>query len=74
MDDDELRELQDPSNWDYENAQRVAPVDDAGAVIAVRFTAAEFERVAQQAAQARMTLASFVRAMVLERVPERAMR
>lgn len=74
MDEDELRELQDPSNWDYENAQIGVPVDDVGAVVAVRFSADEFERVARRAAETGVSLTSFVRDSVLDRVAQQRVR
>ena len=74
MDDDELRELQNPENWDRENAQVHSPEKDVGAVIAVRFTAEEFKRMARRAAEADLPLTSFVRNLVLERIAEGAAR
>jgi hypothetical protein len=72
MDEDELRDLQDPSAWDYENAEVVAPMPEAGAVVAVRFAADEFARVVKQAAEANLTLAAFVRGAVIEKVARRS--
>ena len=66
--------MEDPSTWDYEHAQVLPPAADAGAVVAVRFAAEEFDRVVKHAAEAKLTLAAFVREAVLERVAERAVR
>jgi hypothetical protein len=74
MDEDELRELQDPANWDWENAEIRSPEADVGAVVAVRFTAEEFSQIARQATEAEVSLASFVRESVLARVTQRAAR
>lgn len=49
----------------------MAPVAEAGAVIAVRFAAEEFERIVEQAAEADLTLTAFVREVVLARVAQR---
>lgn len=68
MDEEELRALQDPTAWDYEHAEVLPPVRDAGAVVAVRFTADEFDRVAKGARAADTTLFAFVRDAVLDRV------
>lgn len=70
MDEDELQELQDPANWDYESAELCPPAADAGAIIAVRFTADEFGRVVRHAAEAGVSLASFVHGVVLEEVSQ----
>ena len=72
MDEDELRELQDPTAWDYEHAQVLPPAADAGAVVAVRFAADEFERVSRCASEANMSLTAFIRDAVREKVAHQA--
>ena len=74
MDEDELRELQDPSSWDFERAEVVPPAENAGAVIAVRFAADDFARIAQRATEAKMGLTAFIRDAVLEKVAQPTIR
>ena len=50
--DDEERELMDPDNWDWENAEEGIPNPNAGAVLRVRFSRDEFlalDRIAREA-------------------------
>ena len=50
--DDEERELMDPDNWDWENAEEGIPNPNAGAVLRVRFSREEFialDRIAREA-------------------------
>ncbi len=68
MDEDELRTLQDPTAWDFDDAQVRPPVAGAGAVVAIRFAADEFEHVAKQAAEANLSLTAFIRDAVLTKV------
>jgi hypothetical protein len=72
--DDELRELQDPAEWDFEQADVVSAEDAAGGVVMVRFSAEDFSRVAKQAGEAKLTLAAFVREAVLDKVLQRTAR
>ena len=74
MDEDEPWELQDPSSWDWERAEVVSPAVDTGAVVAVRFAAADFARVAQRAREANLSLTTFVREAVLEKLAHQAVR
>lgn len=74
MDEDEPRAVQDPAGWDWENAELRSPEADVGAVIAVRFSADVFSEVARQAAAADLSLAAFVRTLVLARVTRRDLR
>ncbi len=74
MDEDELRELQDPSSWDWEHAEVVPPAENPGAVVAVRFAADDFARIAQRAREANVSLTTFVRDAVLEKVAHQTAR
>lgn len=51
-----------------------SPVAEVGAVISVRFSAEEFERVAERATEGHSTLAAFVRQAVPEKVRRRTER
>lgn len=74
MGEDEVRELQDPSGWDFEQAAVVSPVEQPGAVVAVRFAADDFARVARLAAESNTSVTAFVRDAVLEKVAHRPVR
>jgi len=68
MDDAELRELQDPTMWEDEEDAIRPPVEAPRASVAVRFSSAEFQRVASHARQQGMTVSEFIRFAALDRV------
>lgn len=72
MDDDELRELQDPQTWIDDDSEGRSPVDTPRAVVAVSFTATEFEQVARAARRRSMKTVEFVRQAALDRLDESA--
>jgi hypothetical protein len=61
----ELRELQDPQSWDWEQVEYTGPSKEAGVVAPVRFTRAEFERVSDAAERAGTSLQQFLHDLVL---------
>jgi hypothetical protein len=62
---DELAELQDPESWDCEQTEQVGPSGRPGAVVPVRFSVAEFERVSDAAERAGTSLQQFLHDLVL---------
>lgn len=66
----ELRELQDPENWDFGDDVILPPSASPGAVVAVRFRREEFARVATFARRRGMTTAAFIRWAALDHVTE----
>jgi len=67
MDDDELRELEDPASWDQNGVEARPAVRNARGVVAVEFAGEDLERLARSAAEAGMSLAAFVRHAALEK-------
>jgi hypothetical protein len=63
--DEELAELEDPDTWDWESAEVHPPVENPGARVSVRFTAAELGVVERAAEQAGMKLTAYIRAAAL---------
>ncbi len=68
MDDTELRELQDPANWDYANVQRHPVVEKPRAVVSVALARADFERVSEYAARLGVPISRAIRDAVLEKI------
>jgi hypothetical protein len=64
VDEDEPRHDEE---WDFEGAQVVVPTAAPGAVVAVRFTADEFDLVAHRSETEGTTVIEYVRRAVLER-------
>ena len=67
-DDEELEGLRDPSNWDWESAERHSPTKSPGAVISVRFKGDDASRILACAQQHGQQVTDFIRDTVLERV------
>lgn len=68
MDEQELRELQNPRTWD-DGADGVRPpVKAPRAVVSVAFSADDFRRVTEQARRHGMKTSEFIREAALERV------
>jgi hypothetical protein len=61
----ELRELQDSETWDWDQVEAIGPAERPGAVVPVRFSVAEFERVSDAAERAGGSLQEFIRQIVL---------
>ncbi len=71
MDDAELRERQDPDNWDFDRAGERAPVQRPRAVVSVAFQRADYERVAETARRFNMRTSEYIREAALGRVRPR---
>lgn len=67
MNEPELDELENPDNWDWENAEEVVPTQEPGAVVARRFSGAEFDRLDKAAERSAMRLTDFIREAALEK-------
>jgi hypothetical protein len=68
MSNEELQELQDPANWDYEHAEKHPGVDAAGAVVNVAFAHDDFARLAAYAQRHGMTVTALIRAAALDKI------
>lgn len=64
---EELKELQDPDNWDWDSAQEMPPVKNPRASVRVAFDLRDFELVADGAEQAGLKLTEFIRTAALEK-------
>ncbi len=69
---DEAEELQDRDAWDWEAGELHPPVPDAKAVVAVEFTAEEFNRLGIASQQAGVRLTTFVHDLVIAHLAAQA--
>ena len=60
--------LQNPNNWDFENAEKRPGVKKPRAVVSVAFSREDFERVAEHAEHLGMKISEFIRNAALEQV------
>jgi hypothetical protein len=67
MGDAELQELEDPTTWDYEGAERRPGVDAPRATIAVTFGSDDLELVERCAERLGMRMSEFIRQAAVER-------
>ena len=67
----ELRELENPENWDWEKAERQPPVQARRTIVSVAFARAEFAQVAKYAQSIGMKTSEFIRRAALERASAR---
>ena len=65
--DEELRQLEDPDQWDWEHAVWVTPSEKPGAAVLVRFNHEEFELINEGAERLQQKLTEFVREAALDR-------
>jgi hypothetical protein len=65
---EELRELQDPDSWDWEQGEVHGPAVNPTAVVSIRFTREEFERVATAAERSGRKLTQYVHDAALAQV------
>jgi hypothetical protein len=75
MDEQELRELEDPSTWEDEADSIRPPVKSSRAVVSVAFARADFERVVAAAREQGLKTSEFIRRAALgdvERLGPRA--
>ena len=70
MNDDELKELQNPDTWDWDNLVEVDRSDrkNRGVVVSVRFSREEFDQIAQRARAQDKYLSQYVRQQVLRSI------
>jgi len=67
MDDEELRALEDPDEWDSDSAEVRPPSRSARAVVSVAFARDAFDRVADAAEREGMKTSEFIREAALAR-------
>ncbi len=72
MPDDQERELQDESNWDFEQAETRPPTRSNRVVVSVAFARQDFEEVAEYAESVNMKTSEFIRTAALEKVGSQA--
>lgn len=65
--DKDLDEMQDPSSWDFERAERRPGVQSPRAVVSVAFARDDFERIARAAEELGKRTSEFIREAALER-------
>jgi hypothetical protein len=68
MKDDELEELQNREEWDFEDGERRPGAKSTRAVVSVAFAREDFERVSACAEQSRKRTSQFIREAALEKV------
>ncbi len=64
----ELEDLENPDNWDYDNAQKRPGTRNRRSVVSVGFTREDFEKVSQLAEQLGVTVSGFIRYATLEKL------
>jgi len=67
MDEKELKELQDPNNWEFDETPPEAPPRRGRAVVSVAFNAEDFDRVSRHARASGLRLSEFIREAALDR-------
>ncbi|MEA2598322.1 MAG: hypothetical protein QOF01_4791 [Thermomicrobiales bacterium] len=67
MDDTELRELQDPDTWDFDQAEEHRPTERARAVVSVAFQRDDYDAVSEAARDEGMKVSEFIRDAALAR-------
>lgn len=67
----EEEDLQNPDNWDFEQAEEQLPVRRARAVVSVAFSRDDFERIADFAESNDMKISEMIRNAALDRVSDR---
>lgn len=60
-------ELQNPENWDFENAERRPAVKRPRAVVSVAFSREDYDQLVAYAKRREMKVSEFIRAAALER-------
>ncbi len=61
MSDNELEEIQNPDNWDFEHAERGKRTRAPRAIVSVAFSREDFEKVGRCAEQLGMRTSEFIR-------------
>lgn len=67
MNDDELRALEHPDEWDFEHAARRPGVKRPRAVVSVAFGRRDFERVSAYAERSQKRTSAFLREAALDK-------
>lgn len=65
----EEEDLQNPDNWDFEQAEEQLPTRPARAVVSVAFTREDFDRVAARAEEKNKRISTMIREIVLATFP-----
>jgi hypothetical protein len=66
--DEEERELMDPDYWDWDNPIEGVTVGDPGAVLPIRFTFDEYQRLSEAAHAQGLTTHEFIKRIALAAV------
>ena len=72
MADDQEPDLQEESNWDFEQAETRPPTRSNRVVVSVAFTRPDFEQVAEYAESVNMKTSEFIRTAALEKAGNQA--
>ena len=67
MNDDDIRALEDPEEWDLEGAERRTPTGSGRAVVSVAFLSEDFAAVAEAARQHGLRMSQFIREAAIEK-------
>jgi len=65
--DEELKQLEDPDEWDWDHAVRVKPAGKPGAAVLLRFTNEEFYEVDAGAERLGKKLTEFIKEAALSK-------
>ena len=69
--EEELAELEDPANWDWESAEHHPGNPDHESYVTLRFAKEEFRQLAKAARLAQVPLTEFIRGAALARAAKR---
>ncbi len=61
MNDKDIENLENPENWDWENAETVSGTKNRRTIVSVAFPRSDFKKVAECARQIGMSVSAFVR-------------
>lgn len=67
MNNEEMNDLENPENWDFEKAERHPPVKGPRVIVSVAFPRDAYEQVARSAQQRGMRVSEFIREASLEK-------
>ena len=70
LDDEELKELENPETWDWETAEMRPPVKAGRTVVSVAFAREDFQLVAKFADRVGKRTSVFIREAALDKVKE----
>lgn len=69
----EVEELQDPENWDWDAAEARPGVKKARAVVSVAFSRLDFDRLSEHAEVLHVPLSAFIREAALEKLSDESL-